>query len=704
LLFFALSAAALERPITPPDRGPAASVQYGAAVASDGDGYFAVWTDKRATNPEIWGTRVARDGRVLDATNIHIASGDITQPSVIWTGTSYLVVWGQANAAWALRVDRDGAIVDGPRVLIENAHPSSLAKNATHVVAGYTTEQNEVRALFLDENANVAGNVLLAARNVFVRGPSIAWNGTSFAAAWTAYRTPSAAEAVRFNLVSTIGPAQTLSTLYSEDVRIASDGDAWMVLAHHNQIGRYAADRYTADLDHRTNTASLPEAFFSNASILWTGTHYAVFADAGYNIAAARLAADGRLVDLGVIESLPITGSAPAPSAATNGHDVLVAWHGALDQFHDIDIFGTLLTASTLQLESRSLLSVSATKQVAAVVASGGTNLLAVWSEESGVYAKRLNTDGTPLDAQPLRLHDRQVKAAVVFNGSDYVVAWPETPISPAIITRRIPRDGPLRADGGGILGGLPAIPLAMASDGTTTLLAAGSRVVRLNADGSFLDTVPLILTDASVGKVGIAAAGGRFLFVWSELELLPPYYETPTAVRIRGARVTPSLTNLDDPAITIADTSANEADPAVAWNGSEWLVVWTDGALRGRRVARDGSLPGESMSIGSSAARPEVAWDGRQYVVAWHAPKGWLEPNVMHVAWLQQLGAPLFGDRVVGTSEFFTFFPVSFAPLQPGAVAAVYVRIAPEPAYGGVTRAFVNVLTPATSRRRASR
>lgn len=702
LLLLAASAAAIERPITPPALVPAPSAQYGAAIASDGDGYFAVWTDKRATNPEVWGTRIGRDGSLLDPTGIHLASADISQLSVIWSGTSYLAIWAQANAVWLVRVDRDGAIIDGPRVLVANAFPGLMAKNGTHVVVGYTTPLNEIRALFLDQDANVAGNVLLATRDVLVRDPAIAWNGTWFAAVWTAYRTPSAAEAVRFNLSSTIGAPQTLSTLNSEQPRIASDGDAFVVLAHHNQIGRYSAVRYTADLDHFTQSTSLPEPFSSNASILWTGTQYAIFADRGYSVTGGRLAPDGRLIDYGEILSLPITGSAPAPAAASNGTDVLVAWHGAFDQFKDVDVYGTFLSAATLQRETSRLLSASAPKQSFPAVANGGTNLLAVWAETSGVYAKRLRTDGTPLDAQPIRLHDREVVPAVVFNGSDYIVAWPEWPGSRTIVTRRVPRDGELRADGGGQLSELSE-PIAMASDNATTILVAGSRAIRLHPDGAFRDIAPQVLTDASIGDVAIAPDyAGQFLIAWTETELVPPYYETPKPARIRGARVNASLFKLDWPALPIVDTPLAE-DPAIAWNGSEWLVVWTDGALRGRHVTRDGLLS-ESASITGNAVRPSIVWDGRQYALGWHSRTRFYDPNVMHLGWLQRLGTPLYGHRTIGTSEFFTFAPVSLAPLATGSVAAVYARIAPEREYGGVTRAFIDVTAPVPPKRRAVR
>jgi hypothetical protein len=74
-----------------------------------------------------------------------------------------------------------------------------------------------------------------------------------------------------------------------------------------------------------------------------------------------------------------------------------------------------------------------------------------------------------------------------------------------------------------------------------------------------------------------------------------------------------------------------SETAPAVAWNGSESLVVWVDyrqyqtrgGDIYGRRVADDGTRPGADFRISGLNAvqdeqEPSVAWNGTDYLVVW--------------------------------------------------------------------------------------
>lgn len=717
-VLFAAVAVAAERPITPPVYGPAAASQYDAAIASDGDGWLSVWVDKRAQTQEVRGTRIARDGTVLDPTGIPIFSGETTQPLVTWTGTSYLVLWSslQLDGVTAVRIDRDGRVLDQPRILLAGAMPASVVSNGTHVVAGYMTKQHQIGALVLNPDASVVRDLRFTDRDIVHRDPAIAWNGSHFAAVWTAFGEHATLEAIRFNAAGKIdaAPRPLPDDSFAFSPAIASDGDAFVVIARESFFdGRYSARHLSAELATIAAPVLLPEPIRTHASILWLGAHYAVIGDYGYTITSVRLDRDAQALDAGgiTLENLPITGSAPAPAVATNGSDVLVAWHGAFTFSSEIaidtgiDVYGTFVSPATLQRETRALLSLSAPKQSLPFVVSGGTNLLAVWSEGSGLYARRLALDGSPLDATPLRLHELPARATATFNGSNYIVAWADnTPTS--VVTRSIPREGTLRAEGGGQFYGFVP-PFAMASNATTTLLVASKRVLQLAADGGLIVAPPITLTDELVGDVAIAAGeNGTFLVTWGEMEYIDPFFDTAQPVRVRGARITESYLNLDPGGFTIADTPAREGDPAVAWNGREWLVVWSTGVLRGRRVTQAG-FPLDDQAgvfIADAADRPEIAWDGSRYVVAWYGANSTFDPHPIHIAWLPQLGAPLMSERIVGEVETFLFTPVSLAPVGERSVAAFYARIAPEPQYGGVTRAFVNVLNAPVVRRRVVR
>lgn len=697
LLLLPLGAIA-ETPLGVPLLGPAPEVQFGSALASDGEGYLAVWIDHRTRFRELRAARLDAEGRAVDTTGIHVVAGDAHDPLAIWTGTSYLVVWNATadHHAWGARIDRDGTVIDGPRVLVENGEPASLASNGSHVVLGYLHQGGDVRALFLTPDGQSAGELTLSRGPGPHSPPHVVQHGSQFVAVWTSRGSPDAIEGVHFTIAGpAAAPRRIAEAAYVYEPKLATDGTSFVLLSRHEWLGGYAVRSVSSDLTTTAPHTLLPEVLRANATILWTGSHYIVAAgDSGAAVRAVRVDGQGRPLDseAAVVENPPAAGSTARPAMATNGRSVLVSWSGAVEYkpATAIDVWATEIDPATLTRRSRALLSASAAREESPAAAAGRTSVLAAWTDDSGLLVRRLRKDGSPLDPQPLRLTDRDVVATVVFNGTDYVVAWRE---GMDLVTRRIPHDGELRADGGGRVAG-GDWNMAAASDGTTTLLVWGGGglwAVRLAPDGSVLDRfTPLKIADRMIGSVDVAVNDrGEFLVTWGELEYDSQYSPRTTSVRVRGARITSGLQSLDGTGFDIADTSAPEGAPAVAWNGREWFVVWTElpTGLRGRRVAANGTLDGPDTLIAAGAARGDVAWDGSRYVFSWVAP-----------------GALHAGGRILGTPEPWMPFAPVLAPVGAGEVMAVYTRISADPAHGGVARAFAEVVRLAPPRRRAAR
>lgn len=96
----AMSGSALVSYELPLSDGPAG----GAAIASDGTNYLAVWSDSRG----LVAMRLRPDGSQIDAAPIVLdPSGSGLKPSIAWNGQTYLVIWNGTAAAY---VGSDGAV------------------------------------------------------------------------------------------------------------------------------------------------------------------------------------------------------------------------------------------------------------------------------------------------------------------------------------------------------------------------------------------------------------------------------------------------------------------------------------------------------------------------------------------------------------------------------------------------------------------
>ena len=124
----------------------------------------------------------------------------------------------------------------------------------------------------------------------------------------------------------------------------------------------------------------------------------------------------------------------------------------------------------------------------------------------------------------------------------------------------------------------------------------------------------PLVVGPRHQQQPDVAAAGDLRLVVWSE------FIGSEHRLGIVGARLDANGHTLDANGIDLRGSAFGLVGPRVASNGTDWLVVWMDGAdLYGARVARDGSLIDASpMLIAPGIYRESeiaVSWDGTQYV-----------------------------------------------------------------------------------------
>jgi hypothetical protein len=773
-----------EIPVDLPIPGPAPRSQWNAAVAAGGDQYLVLWNDERTEAQQKHAMRLSGDGTALDPNGIRVKSRFQSPGHVVWAGNGWFVVseggWdeelGRVAGPELTLIDRNGKVVGpAPRTLpIEPQSGISVAADGRHVIIGYDREgSNEKRALVLDNDGETIADLRLSEAGVASASgpPAIGSNGSVFVALWVSGAAGSngaqTIEGVRFDSNGTRGPARPVFGSFSRSTpAMASDGRDFMVIQDQNVY------RMTADLEVGFLFGS---PFESAQSIVWTGSAYALVLGQTSDSRAVkivRLDRDGHLLGQ---QSLRLDGNAAGISrraAASNGETLILAWHDVTEEKPTTvetftDTYAATVSLSDLSLGPRKLLSVSAARQYVPATASGGAYHVTVWQEATGLYARRHWRNGSA-DGPPIRLSAEASSAAVVFNGTDFIVASPE---GSTVVIRRLPANGSLRVDGESrIDGGSAPRHVALATSGGVTLVAwfdnsgynsNGGTVyaARAGADGAFLDTKPLALAPAELASTVQTIAvspndDGEFLVVWGGTNPFCPCSPIMLASSdtLRAARVTSSLAVLDNPAIEVVmavspysskgwpydalydpQHSLYVDHPSVAWNGTEWLVVWNRAfrvaivggepegeeiavleEIRGRRIGRNGTLldgpardPG--ILLASGAFAPSVAWTGSGYRLAWYEglPNHRDRLDILRYPLLRirtasfdAIGGPLSDVRTIGESKWAD--PVSFS-VADGVASSAYARIADEPQYGGVSRAFLDVPTSG-SRRRAVR
>ncbi len=339
-------------------------------------------------------------------------------------------------------------------------------------------------------------------------------------------------------------------------------------------------------------------------------------------------------------------------SIGSAGNDYLVVWtddrQGATHQVRGSRVRGAdgavvdpqgLVIATTAERHSR------------LTVASEGTHYLVAWedvrNDGGDVYGARVRVqDGAVMDPPGLPLatgpgtQELPVLSCASTRGTCLLV-WVDTQTSGSrfLATRLRASDG-ARLDADRLLGpgsGQPfvtsngedfLVTWRVAPTGGTEFDILGMRVD--GESGAPLDAAPVLLTFGPINRQvtpAVAAGGDVYLVVWSD-NRNGNFDIYGTRVRAVDGQV------LDTVALPISVKSLDQKAPAVAFDGSNFLVVWENHntsfnvAIQGARVrASDGVVldpSGRVFSSLASAARrtPAVAFGGGYFLLAWeHVP-----------------------------------------------------------------------------------
>ncbi|MEA2163698.1 MAG: hypothetical protein QOK37_1825 [Thermoanaerobaculia bacterium] len=669
-----------EVPVSTPVDQAVTGVFYPASIASDGDRFLAAWCDQRDRGA-VYAARIARDGTILDPHGIFLANTN--SPVVVaWIGDRYLVAWNAASSIVGAQLGADGHLLAPPRAIVapgwlsQGLHPIATNGNVFVLMTsgGYSV---------LNREANIVDNGRFG-ESAYVTGVgefALTALGNSRHLDAAGHYVRSSASTWRQVIACRAGGCLTAVPMTSM-VGVAS----------------YDAGAMTVG-----KTANLPIAATS-LDLIATADGYLLVTDS----VAQRLDDDGHLI-----------GSAIALPGA-NGGSVRAAWNGrdaAVLRNTSQGLTSFVISSSGVTKAVDVAVSANAQRDIA--IAKGNANYLTVWTERDGAYAGRLTLDGIALDGRGIYLGRSIAKPPVVFDGQSYlaVLAHPFSVYPAEDVLRIDPASGAVISTAT-----IEGSNLRIASNGSERVgvwvdVAGGVVAAFLTPSGS-LASVPVFLAvppppqplTVFLANVTLTWNGDLWLVTWEEqVYPLPtpmpppiggPYVTPPGTMAVKARRLSAALTAIDTQSITIASSAPFGAlrSSRVASDGRDFLVAWSSDAIHVRRLLSSGSL-GASTTL-TAAALQDLIWDGAVYDLAVATGQPAFTPGDLVVARLTPSGE--LRETLVISATADDDRGAALISLDGGRALAAYTRVAHEPPYGGVERAFV--AAPYAVRRRGAR
>lgn len=368
--------------------------------------------------------------------------------------------------------------------------------------------------------------------------------------------------------------------------------------------------------------------------------------DFEFDVRAARVDADGVVLDPTGLAVAVGPGEPGSVSVASNGADYLVAWDVA-GSGGDLDIAAAVVTSAGTVVSPGGTIVTSATgDQRRPSATSDGSRYFVAWEDfrsggSSDIYGARLDATGTPLEPGGIAVSAGgapERAPAAASNGATYLVAFVEEAVAgnPDVRAARVASDGAvLDATSFGISTGPAAeYGAAAASDGTDFFVAftdARNAATGFDVYGTRVSSLGVVLDPSGVAVSSVAGmqagphvawGGSDYVVAWTDARSDPDY-------DVYAARVSPSAVVREPGGIPVAVADHGEGYPTVASNGSTFFFVYEDGRfdfsgkdIFGKRIAVDGSILDASGFVVATTANPEsapcVASNGTDYLVAW--------------------------------------------------------------------------------------
>jgi len=411
-----------------------------------------------------------------------------------------------------------------------------------------------------------------------------------------------------------IGDPVYTNAVYVQTVPDVSWGDgSWLVVWEDNRENPLHASIYgarVAPAGDVLDIAGIPigttsDEFYPEVS--WGGTNWLVVWVDDDGVRGARVDAAGTVLDTNSIAISTGGGDEDVPDVAWGSDSWLVVWRDTRDYAfdHGFDVYGSRVNADGTVLEPGGLaISAHEYKTDYPHVAWNGTYWLVVWcdyrddptSDEAETYGARVTTEGSVLDATGILIGsvEGQANKPDVAGGAGYwLVAWVA---------------------------------------GTNDIFGA-----RVTSGASVLDEtpIPICVNTNHQGPPAVAWGAGVWLVVWSD-DRNGVWWDPE--VDLYAARVNTSGSVLDYDGFPISTATGRQVGPAMASDGSSWLVAWLDerigfGDVRGTRISSGGSIlqPSEFViaTMANIQQKASCSWGGTNWLVVWEDFRNGLDYDI---------------------------------------------------------------------------
>lgn len=468
---------------------------------------------------------------------------------------------------------------------------------------GESATQSDIFGMRLDEAGNPLDSVPLAigVTSAEDRTPRVCWNGSSWLVTWSTY------SPTTYYYGASLAAARV-----SADGEVLDDPALTLIATESSSLAGY-----TVGTDG------------SNWVVVTSGTSASDVGVRGF-----RVSSSGVLLDPGGVLIPTTTPSYTVPPigfiAAAGGNYLYIytMWNSS-DTTAD-DVMGVRLNSTLAAIGQPFYISRANGNQTVAGLASNGSAFMVLYNGPGAqtyitdLWGARVSTAGSVLDSAGINISQGNSPAAnsltsrIEWNGTNYVALWSYNGISSARITSA----GSLLDPGGVAMPGIKAAEITASANG-------GYRTVALNNNTSVTSAAvspalvagpsELISTGAPSQYIGSLANNGAS---W----MLAFLSATADGIAVNVQGLASNGSALSTEPITLGTgTATTIGRPKLAWNGSLYLVVWTDttrGGVVGCRIDAAGNpLDAEPFFIVAGDS-PSVSALGANFLIAYtYAP-----------------------------------------------------------------------------------